>query len=245
MLKGVSGVVRPGEMVAVLGPTGSGKTSLLNILSGRISTGQVYGDIRVNNQKRSTYWKNIVSCVEKDDHMYSRLTVKEVVMFTAQMRSVQGVTEEEKIEKVNNLLRVFGLDHIQNSRLGDFEKRGISGGERKRVSICGELVASPRILFMDEPTTGLDSSNAQTVCECLREVAQRDRISMLITIHQPKHNLLRLFNSIILLTEGRVIFSGSVDGALKSSFWILDLNVLHEPIQVTFTSTSCPSITNP
>ena len=113
------------------------------------------------------------------------------------------------------LLKIFGLDHIQDSRIGDFERRGISGGERKRVSICSELIVSPRVLFLDEPTTGLDSYNAQIVCECLKEVAQRDRIAMLITIHQPKHDLLRLFDSIILLAEGSIIFSGSVDEALQ------------------------------
>ena len=103
---------------------------------------------------------------------------------------------------------------MQNSLIGSAEKRGISGGERKRVSICNELVADPRLIFMDEPTSGLDSFTALTICEALKEYVERDRETILMTIHQPRLNLLRLFSAIIILSQGKVVFFGSVDEAL-------------------------------
>ena len=146
--------------------------------------------------------------------MYAELTVKETVTFNALLRLPKDKSREEKLVQVDRVLSIFGLSDVQNSWIGSAEKRGISGGERKRVSICNELVSSPRLIFMDEPTSGLDSFTALTICEALKEYAERGRETILMTIHQPRLNLLRLFSAIIILSQGKIVFFGSVDEAL-------------------------------
>ena len=152
--------------------------------------------------------------VEQDDHLYAHVTVKETVAFNALLRLPEDKSRGEKLAQVDRILSIFGLKDVQNSLIGNAEKRGISGGERKRVSICNELVADPRLIFMDEPTSGLDSFTALTICEALKEYVERGRETILMTIHQPRLNLLRLFNAIIILSQGKVVFFGSVDDAV-------------------------------
>lgn len=212
-------------MVAILGPSGAGKTTLLNILSGRVTVGEIYGDIRVNNEVRPPYWKRIVAYksfnqlrdfryVEQDDHLYGHLTVKETVVFNAMLRLPEELSRKEKVENTDRILKIFGLYAVRNSRIGDSENRGISGGERKRVSIGNELVADPRVVFLDEPTSGLDSFTALSICRSIKQYAERDQKTVLMTIHQPRLNLLRLFNNILVLSQGKTVFFGTVDEAL-------------------------------
>ena len=136
--------------------------------------------------------------------------MKETVTFNALLRLPKDKSREEKLVQVDRVLSIFGLSDVQNSMIGSAEKRGISGGERKRVSICNELVSSPRLIFMDEPTSKLDSFTALTICEALKEYVERGRETILMTIHQPRLNLLRLFSAIIILSQGKIVFFGSV-----------------------------------
>ncbi len=215
VLSNCSGLVKPGEIIAILGPSGAGKTTLLNVLAGRADYGTLQGSVLASGSKRDSSWKHIAAYVEQDDILYADLTVRETLLFAAKLRLPDKMSEEEKIRRTDFVLESLGLSHIANSRIGDSDMRGISGGERKRVSIAIELVSDPMIIFLDEPTSGLDSSIAVTVAENARELAKVDNKAVLLTIHQPRVRILNLFDKIILMSQGQMVFFGTVSEALE------------------------------
>ena len=146
--------------------------------------------------------------------LYAELTVQETILFAAQMK-LEAKDDAERLAAVNRLTDRFGLAEVRNSRIGDIEQRGISGGERKRVSIAEQLVSNPRLVFLDEPTTGLDAFTAMSLCERIKNYARQDRKTVLMTIHQPRLEIIKKFDRIALLAEGRVVFFGTVEEAIE------------------------------
>ena len=215
ILNGVSGRVQPGEVVGIMGSSGSGKTSLLNVLAGRISVGEITGDIRVNERKRGNYWRKLIGYVEQSDIMHGKLTVRETIMYSALLRLPNSMSRKDKMSRVDAVIAQLGLTHVQDSFVGDDETRGVSGGERKRVAIGIELVTNPRLIFLDEPTSGLDAFTAYNLIESLSELAKKDDKTVLLTIHQPRSNILDLFDKILLLSKGQVVFFGPAKDALE------------------------------
>lgn len=135
-----------------------GKSTLLNVLAGRIGPGLLSGTILVNGVPRDpAYWTHVVGYVEQDDMMYEHLTVRETLQYSAELRLSRTVSPAEKLKRVDEVISQLGLKKCQDTIIGDSEVRGISGGERKRVSIGIEMVSSPKLLFLDEPTSGLDA----------------------------------------------------------------------------------------
>ena len=123
------------------------------------------------------------------------LTVHEALLFAARLRLPENVRDSEKIARVDDVLEKLGLNAIRNVRIGDGEKRGISGGEMRRVSIGLELVARPDVLLLDEPTSGLDSVSASKVANVLKTLAhdQENPTAVIASIHQPRYGLIRRF----------------------------------------------------
>lgn len=160
-----------GTVTAILGASGGGKTSLLNVLSRKISptgTGmsQVSGEIQANGNSFSNEDFNKFSAyVMQDDILVETFTVRECVKFAADMKL--GGTEQEKEEKVEEMLGIMGLSRCANALIGGKLNKGISGGERKRANIACELITNPAVLFLDEPTSGLDSFTAFTCISTL------------------------------------------------------------------------------
>lgn len=221
ILDRITGSAAPGQMVAIMGPSGSGKTTLLNLLAGRVSTkGQISGTVTANDQLRPADWRRLVGYVEQDDVLYRTLTVKETVEFAAKMRlPKRDSTEEEgdaRVAKAASVMHALGLEQARDTMIGDNLHRGVSGGERKRTSIAVELVADTKLLFLDEPTSGLDAFTAFYIIEMIKErLAKEQRRTVLMTIHQPRANILSMFDKILLLSQGRTIFFGSLDDALR------------------------------
>ena len=188
ILDNVSGVFQPG-MNAILGPTGSGKSSLLDILADRKGRRGIHGSIWINGQPRSADFKYHVGYVAQDDIVSGTLTVRENLTFSANIRLPESVSHEEKTAIVNSVIEQLGLTKCADSRVGDEYQRGISGGERRRTNIGLELVLSPRVLFLDEPTTGkstgplrfwsacsgLDSATARNVIKYLHRLSKKNR----------------------------------------------------------------------
>ncbi|KAE9590649.1 putative pigment precursor permease, P-loop containing nucleoside triphosphate hydrolase [Lupinus albus] len=212
ILKGVTGIVEPGEILAMLGPSGSGKTTLLTALGGRLG-GKLHGTITYNGQPLSNVIKRNSGFVTQDDVLYPHLTVTETLVFTALLRLPNSVTKEEKIVHAKAVIDQLGLTKCKDSIVGGTYIRGVSGGERKRVSIGQEMLINPSLLFLDEPTSGLDSTTAQKIVSTLWEVANEGK-TIVMTIHQPSSRLYYMFHKVLLLSEGNSLYYGKGSEAI-------------------------------
>ncbi|KAJ3318238.1 hypothetical protein HDV06_000741 [Boothiomyces sp. JEL0866] len=215
LLTNVSGEVRAGEMIAIMGGSGAGKSTLLNTLAGRIGPGELSGDILLDGKKRSPRnWTLQCAYVEQDDILFKQLTVFETLRYSALLRLPRTMSVAEKEARVNSVIAQLGLTGCKNTPIGDELVRGISGGERKRVSIGIELVTNPHILFLDEPTSGLDAFNAFNTIQSIKELAKKENKLVLMTIHQPRTDILELFDKVLLLSVGKVMWFGSTPDAI-------------------------------
>eukprot|EP00118_Oscarella_pearsei_P028305 m.1844 g.1844 ORF g.1844 m.1844 type:complete len:634 (+) comp7956_c0_seq1:221-2122(+) len=213
ILHGVSGIMKPG-MNAILGPTGSGKTTLLDILAGRKSSGSLTGQVLVNGRPLPADFKCMSGYVIQDDIVMGTLSVLENLLFSAALRLPQSVSKREKRSRVEMVINELGLQDVANSKIGTELIRGISGGERKRTNIGMELIISPSVLFLDEPTTGLDAYTAVSVMQLLQQLSRRGT-TVIFSIHQPRYAIFKLFDSLTLLGNGQTIFHGSPGRGLK------------------------------
>jgi len=223
ILRPQSGQALPGDIIALMGPSGSGKTSLLNALAGRLpkSKGASFeGRVTVNGVSKTQlpcHFADVSAYVEQEDCLFALSTVAETMDFAARLRLPAKSPVAERAEKVNEVLRQLGLAHVKDTNVGGTSfngtLRGLSGGERKRLSIAIELIHSPRMLFLDEPTTGLDSYQALNVMQKLRSLANEGR-TVLVSIHQPRSSIFSLFTGIYLLSQGSPVYAGSPEQAI-------------------------------
>ncbi|KAI6098344.1 hypothetical protein EDD16DRAFT_1663707 [Pisolithus croceorrhizus] len=219
ILKDVRGVARPGSLTAIMGASGSGKSSLLDILAHRSKKGTVSGTVLLNGRPVSPGEMSRVSgYVDQEDTLMGTLTVFETVLYSALLRLPRSMSEAEKIARVMGTLQELGIAGIAGKRIGGSGKRSISGGEKRRVSIACELVTSPSILFLDEPTSGLDAYNAQSVIEALTNLARTYNRTVVLTIHQPRSGIVALFDELILLARGRCVWSGPMHSVPTDAF---------------------------
>lgn len=206
ILNGATGMVRPGEVLAMLGPSGSGKTTLLTALAGRLS-GNLSGSIKYNGNPFSASIKHSIGFVPQDDLFYAHLTVLETLTYAAMLRLPRTLTKPEKLEQVEMVINELGLSKCRNICIGGLLSRGVSGGERKRVSIGHEMIMNPGLLMLDEPTSGLDSTTAERIVRTLRLLARGGR-TVVTTIHQPSTRLYMMFDKVLVMSEGSPIYSG-------------------------------------
>lgn len=209
LLKNVSGEAKPGRLLAIMGPSGSGKTTLLNVLAGQMTASprvHLSGLLEINGKPTSNKAYKF-AYVRQEDLFFSQLTVRETLSLAAELQLTEIASVEERDEYVNTLLFRLGLVSCADTRVGDAKVRGISGGEKKRLSLACELIASPSVIFADEPTTGLDAFQAEKVMETLRQLAQ-DGHTVICSIHQPRGSVYGKFDDIVLLTEGVLVYAG-------------------------------------
>mmetsp|Transcript_38305 Transcript_38305/g.97946 ORF Transcript_38305/g.97946 Transcript_38305/m.97946 type:complete len:678 (-) Transcript_38305:46-2079(-) len=208
VLRDVSGAVNPGQLMAVMGPTGCGKSSLLNALAGRLpNSGTLEGDILVNGMPRTSQFHTLTAYCLQDDALFANLTVRETFMVAAELRLPSKTPRTEKEACVDAVIAAMGLSKAAGTYIGNNQKRGVSGGERKRASIAVELISNPSLLFLDEPTSGLDSFQAQSVMEALLNLAKGGR-TIVSVIHQPRSSIYQMCDQLCLLSEGQVMFMG-------------------------------------
>ena len=210
ILSNITGSVHPGELLAIMGASGAGKTSFLDILARKNKRGLVTGDFWLNGEKvQDDEFRSVIGFVDQDDTLMATLTVHETILDSALLRLPKDMSRASKEQKVEDVERQLGIYHIRHQMIGSEEGgRGISGGEKRRVCIACELVTSPSILFLDEPTSGLDAYNAFNVVECLVTLAKTYNRTVVFTIHQPRSNIVALFDQLMLLAEGRLVYSG-------------------------------------
>eukprot|EP00928_Gymnodinium_smaydae_P037255 TRINITY_DN25895_c0_g1_i1.p1 TRINITY_DN25895_c0_g1~~TRINITY_DN25895_c0_g1_i1.p1 ORF type:complete len:816 (+),score=109.44 TRINITY_DN25895_c0_g1_i1:83-2449(+) len=214
ILQSVTGNFRAGRMCAIMGPSGAGKTTFLNVLCGKATYGKMCGSILINGERgQVSDIKSAVGFVPQDDIVHEDLTVREQIQFSAELRNPVGTCKRRIGRIVDDALHVMQIDHVQNRIVGGIEERGISGGQRKRVNIGLELVAQPSILFLDEPTSGLDASSSLTVCLSLKKMCQLGMTSIMV-VHQPRYALFTLFDDVLLLGKGgQTVYLGPSVGA--------------------------------
>lgn len=220
ILRGVSGKAPPRTLLAILGPSGSGKTSLLNVLACRVPLSKkssLTGTVLVNSTHPHTpVIPRVSGFVEQETALFENSTVVEVLSFCARLRMPKA-TAAMRADSVSRVMAELGLTHCATSIVGGLRTRGISGGERKRLTIGIELLCDPSVVFADEPTSGLDSFHAYRVMCTLRDLSRRGR-TVIVSIHQPRSSIYQLFDNVLLLSSGSVAYSGEAGSALEQHF---------------------------
>ncbi|KAK4470684.1 hypothetical protein MN116_006214 [Schistosoma mekongi] len=207
VLSDLSGYIPPG-LNAIIGPTGCGKSTLLDVLAGRKNPSQLTGYVLLNGQfMPSNVRRRLCGYVVQENIAVDTLTVRENITFSATLRLPCCTTARERSVKVSSIIDELGLTSVADRILGTQLVCGVSGGERKRTCIGIELVSDPLVLYLDEPTTGLDAYTAESIIRTLRRLADLGR-TIVFSIHQPKYSIYRLFDRLTIISNGQMIYHG-------------------------------------
>ncbi|KAL4588541.1 hypothetical protein LXL04_001432 [Taraxacum kok-saghyz] len=209
ILTGVSGYAKPGEIVAIMGPSGCGKSTLLDSLAGRSASNVRHstGRVLINGRKqRLTY--GTMAYMAQDQVLTWTLTVKESVHYSAELQLPKLMQKSEKRERADRTIREMGLQGSLNTRVGGWGIKGLSGGQRRRLSICLNILTHPKILLLDEPTSGLDSAASYYVMNQIVKLTKEYQMTVLAAIHQPSSQVFNFFDNLCLLSLGKAIYFG-------------------------------------
>ncbi|KAM0890720.1 hypothetical protein ACQ4PT_026875 [Festuca glaucescens] len=216
LLREVTGSFRPGVLTALMGVSGAGKTTLMDVLAGRKTGGYIEGDIRISGYpKNQATFARISGYCEQNDIHSPQVTIRESLIYSAFLRlpeniGDQEITDEIKIQFVDEVMELVELDNLKDALVGLPGITGLSTEQRKRLTIAVELVANPSIIFMDEPTSGLDARAAAIVMRTVRNTVDTGR-TVVCTIHQPSIDIFEAFDELLLLKRGgQVIYSGKL-----------------------------------
>ncbi|KAK1932327.1 ABC transporter G family member 11 [Phytophthora citrophthora] len=208
ILKNVSGRCAPGELTAVMGPSGCGKTTLLDILADRISSGTIQGDIHLNGDTRNVKtFRAVTSYVAQEDSLLGSFTVLETLEMAARLSLPSFIKNQAIVERVQTVIDEMGLRVCEHTLVGDIFRKGISGGQKRRLSIAIELLSDPSILLLDEPTSGLDSASTHNVMQFVSRLCQEKK-TVICTIHQPSSLVYEMFSNVVILTAGETVYFG-------------------------------------
>ncbi|XP_056291856.1 ATP-binding cassette sub-family G member 8 [Pseudoliparis swirei] len=202
--------VRSGQMLAVIGSSGCGKTSLLDIITCRDEGGEMTsGQVLINGKPNTPQLvKKSIAHVRQDDRLLPHLTVRETLAFVAKLRLPTRFTQAQRDQRVDDVIAELRLRQCAHTRVGNDYVRGVSGGERRRVSIAVQLLWNPGILILDEPTSGLDSFTAHNLVITLSRLARGNRL-VLLSVHQPRSDIFQLFDLVVLLSSGSAVYCGA------------------------------------
>ncbi len=215
LLRRVTGYAGPGCMTALMGASGAGKTTLLDVLARRKTQGEVTGRVLLNGRRvGDDEFMRLTGYVEQVDLFLPTATVRECVLFSARLRlGKKGVQLDaaDSAQHVRGVLELVGLGGV-----ADCIVTSLSPSQNKRLSMAVELAADPTVLFLDEPTTGLDSKSALSVVRAIRAISASGR-TVVCTIHQPSATVFSLFDRLLLLTQGgRSVYFGDIGQLGKS-----------------------------
>ncbi|CAN6213758.1 unnamed protein product [Urochloa humidicola] len=215
ILDRLSGCARPGEVLALMGPSGCGKTTLLDALAGRLGTDKKWtGNILIKGRREKLAF-GTSAYVTQETLLMATLTVAEAVHYSAQLQLPDTVPAAEKRARADRAIRQMGLAAVAGRRIGGRVCKGISGGQRRRVSICVELLASPALVFLDEPTGGLDSAASLHVMGRIARLAREERMTVVAAVHQPSSEVFQLFHGLCLLAYGKMVYFGPAADAIE------------------------------
>ncbi|XP_043687310.1 pleiotropic drug resistance protein 3-like [Telopea speciosissima] len=209
LLHDITGAFRPGVLTALMGVSGAGKTTLMDVLSGRKTGGTIEGEIKIGGYPKvqGTFARISGYCEQNDIHS-PQITVEESVIYSAWLRLSPQIDSKTKADFINEVLETIELDGIKDTLVGVPGVSGLSTEQRKRLTIAVELIANPSIIFMDEPTSGLDARAAAIVMRAVKNVVGMGR-TVVCTIHQPSIDIFESFDELVLMkTGGRLIYAG-------------------------------------
>ncbi|XP_024981119.1 ABC transporter G family member 31 [Cynara cardunculus var. scolymus] len=211
LLSDVSGVFLPGVLTALMGSSGAGKTTLMDVLAGRKTGGYIEGEINISGfQKEQGTFARVSGYVEQNDIHSPQVTVIESLLFSAFLRLPADVNAKQRRDFVEGVMKLVELDNLRDALVGLPGSTGLSTEQRKRLTIAVELVANPSIIFMDEPTSGLDARAAAIVMRTIRNTVDTGR-TVVCTIHQPSNEIFEAFDELLLMKRGgHVIYGGKV-----------------------------------
>ncbi|KAJ3098713.1 hypothetical protein HDU97_003772 [Phlyctochytrium planicorne] len=209
LLSAVTGSVPPGTMMAVMGPSGAGKSTFLDVLSRRRERG--HGKVFLGSEEigSASEMGEVASYVEQRDDLLGVLTVRESIDYAAKLR-LPKESKHDRSQRVEHIISSLGLSKCANQIIGNPLQKGVSGGQKRRVTIGMSLVTYPKILFLDEPTSGLDTTTSREVMSAINRIAIERQMIVIATIHQPNFETLSLFSSILVLAEGKVMYNGQL-----------------------------------
>ena len=214
IVKDMTGSLAPGSLCAVLGASGAGKSSFLDAIAGRKPNSQIRGSVLVNG-KEGVSMKHVSKYCTQEDALFGNLTVKETLMYAARFNLPQATSEAVKAKVVDELMVEFGLKDVENVIIGTPLLKGISGGQKRRVSAASQLVGmNGGILFLDEPTSGLDSVAAYSVVETVKRLAESKNCTVMATIHQPSTETFNMFTHVLIMAKGQTVYFGPRSEAL-------------------------------
>jgi ABC-type multidrug transport system ATPase subunit/pSer/pThr/pTyr-binding forkhead associated (FHA) protein len=215
LIEDISLTIFPGELVGLMGPSGAGKTTLMSALNGY--TLPAKGEVLLNGHSLYEHYPRFapfLGYVPQDDIIHRSLTVGQALYYTARLRLPSDYRKADIMARVRQVLQELGLEGVEDVLVGSPEKRGISGGQRKRVNLAMELLTDPLVLYLDEPTSGLSSEDALLVVRLLRRLADAGR-TILLTIHQPGPEVFRLLDNVVVVARdagkpqpGRLVYFG-------------------------------------
>ncbi|KAL5982260.1 ATP-binding cassette sub- G member 1 [Asimina triloba] len=213
ILQGLTGCAQPGGVVAIMGPSGSGKSTFLDALAGRLSYNTTQsGEILINGRKQALAFGTSAYSTQ-DDALMATLTVREAMYYSAQLQLPDSMSKSEKKERAEMTIKEMGLSSAMDTRIGGSTGKGLSWGEKRRVSICIEILTRPRLLFFDEPTSGLDSAGSYHVMKRIVGLAKQGNRTIITSIHQPSSEVFELFDTLGLLSTGTTVFFGPAASA--------------------------------
>eukprot|EP00316_Scyphosphaera_apsteinii_P001921 CAMPEP_0119349918 /NCGR_PEP_ID=MMETSP1333-20130426/109794_1 /TAXON_ID=418940 /ORGANISM="Scyphosphaera apsteinii, Strain RCC1455" /LENGTH=296 /DNA_ID=CAMNT_0007362523 /DNA_START=617 /DNA_END=1503 /DNA_ORIENTATION=- len=209
LLHSVSGAVRAGHVLAIMGPSGAGKTTLLNLLTLECKHGHASSRVTLNGQPftMSLYTQHCAT-VKQTDMLWAYLTTREHLLMAVELNQPH-LSASDKAQVVTMLLEATGLMTAQDTRAGNALMRGLSGGEKRRLSIALALTKQPSVIFLDEPTSGLDSAAAAAVMKYLKQMAVTAHTAIVCVIHQPSSSVFDGFDQTLILADGRVAYDGA------------------------------------
>ncbi|KAJ5511411.1 CDR ABC transporter [Penicillium expansum] len=210
ILDSVDGWVKPGTLTALMGVTGAGKTSLLDVLADRVTIGIVSGQMLIDGRLRDDSFQRKTGYVQQQDLHLETSTVREALVFSALLRQPATIPRQENIAYVEEVIQMLGMEEYADAVVG-VAGEGLNVEQRKRLTIGVELAAKPDLLlFFDEPTSGLDSQTAWSICTLMRNLADHGQ-AVLCTIHQPSAMLMQQFDRLLFLAKGgRTVYFGDL-----------------------------------
>ncbi|AFM98708.1 ABCG White-like ABC transporter [Encephalitozoon hellem ATCC 50504] len=208
LISGISGEIVSGRLTAVMGGSGSSKTSFLNLLMGNVdSDALTSGIVTFDGKQRKVYkWLETTSYLEQFDTFTSGLTVEESIRYSLIFRG-REIKDSNIPSIIDDIIRDLGLERLRGTLISS-----ISGGERRRVMLAVELVIDPDVIFLDEPTSGLDSRLALDTVRILKKYAETKNKIVLMTVHQPGNSMFKLFDDMIFLDRGKIVYAGPTSG---------------------------------